>query len=70
MVAARTMEEKMRVLSQSELLRLSRAELMVILRRIASELTALPEGSIELHNAHINLRNIRAALARPDFRPR
>lgn len=56
----------MRVLSPSEPLRLSRAELMVILRRIASELTAPPECSVELRNAHVNLRNIRAALARPD----
>jgi hypothetical protein len=64
------MEEKMRVLSHFELQRLSRNELMVILRKIASELTALPEGSAELRNAHANLTNIRAALARPDFRPR
>jgi hypothetical protein len=69
-VAAGTMEEKMRVLSHFELQRLSRNELMVILRKIASELTALPEGSAELRNAHTNLTNIRAALARPDFRPR
>ena len=61
---------QMRVLSQSELLSLSRIELMGLLRRIASELTALPEGSHELRIAHYNLRNIRAALARPDFRPR
>jgi len=66
MVAVRTMEEKMRVLSQSELLSLSRIELMGLLRRIASELTGLHE----LRIAHYNLRNIRAALARPDFRPR
>ena len=61
MVAVRTMQEKMRVLSQSELLSLSRIELMGLLRRIASELTALPEGSHELRIAHYNLRNIRAA---------
>jgi len=40
--------EKMRVLSQSELLSLSRVELMGLLRRIASELATLPEGSYEL----------------------
>jgi hypothetical protein len=60
----------MRVLSLFELRRLSRGELMVIQRKLASELTALPEGSIELRNAHTNLLNIRRALARPDFRPR
>src|SRR5664279_5156734 len=56
-VAAGTMEEKMRVLSNFELQRLSRNELMVIMRKIASELTALPEGSVELRNAHHNLHN-------------
>jgi hypothetical protein len=30
----------------------------------------LPENSPELRAAHFNLRNIRIALARPDFRPR
>jgi hypothetical protein len=69
-VAAGTMEEKMRVLSHFELQRLSRNELMVIQRQILSELTALPEGSPELRNAHHNLHNIRKEIARPDFRPR
>ena len=59
----------MRVLSQIELLRLSKAELHILLRRIGSELPNLNEGSPELRNAHINLRNIRTALARPEFRP-
>jgi hypothetical protein len=60
----------MRVLSHFELQRLSRNELMVIQQRILSELTSLPEGSVELRNAHHNLHNIRKAIARPDFRPR
>ena len=60
----------MRVLSNFELQRLSRNELMVIQRRILGELTTLPEGSAELRNAHLNLHNIRRALTRPDFRPR
>jgi hypothetical protein len=64
------MEEKMRVLSNFELQRLSRSELMVIQRRILSDLTSLADGSAELRNAHYNLHNIRKALARPDFRPR
>src|ERR1700722_17683928 len=59
MVAVRTMEEKMRVISQSELLRLSRLELTTLLRKIVSELPALPEGSNELRIAHYNLYNIR-----------
>ena len=60
----------MRVLSQSELLRLSRIELTTLLRKIASELPALPEGSHELRTAHYNLYNIRLILARPEYRPR
>jgi hypothetical protein len=39
------MEEKMRVISQSELLRLTRTELMVLLRKIACDLPTLAEGS-------------------------
>lgn len=60
----------MRVISQSELLRATRVELFAMLRRIAAELPALPEGSHELRIAHLNLHNIRQALARPEFRPR
>lgn len=59
----------MRVLSQNELARLSKAELSVVLRQIASELPVLKEGSQELRIAHFNLTNIRRAMARPDFRP-
>jgi hypothetical protein len=59
------MEEKMRVLTQSELNRCTRQELLTLLRRIAGELPNLKEGSPELQNAHINLRNIRMALSAP-----
>lgn len=59
----------MRVLSQNELLRLTRQELAVLLHRIAGELPNLKEGSLELRNAHFNLQNIRRAIARPEFRP-
>lgn len=55
----------MRVLSQSELLRLSHTELTVLLRKIACELPNLPEGSVDLRNAHANLQNIRRSLAQP-----
>ena len=68
-VAAGTKEEN-EVISQSELLRLTRPELLTLLRKIACELPYLPEGSVELRNAHANLLNIRRALARPDFWPR
>jgi transketolase len=70
MVAVRKQRRKtMRVLTQGELMRATRTELNVLLRRIASELPNLPEGSAELRAAHSNLQNIRRALARPDFRP-
>lgn len=64
------MEENMRVLTQSELSRFTKAELFALLRRIASDLPSLKEGSADLHAAHTNLQNIRRALARPDPRPR
>jgi ferredoxin-fold anticodon binding domain-containing protein len=63
-------EETMRVLSQTELSRLSRTELMALLRRISAELAYLPDGSIALRNAQTNLLNIRRALARPNPGPR
>jgi hypothetical protein len=55
----------MRVLTQGELSRMTRTELMALLRRIAAELPAMREGSNELRNAHANLMNIRRALSRP-----
>ena len=60
----------MRVLTQGELQRATRTELLVLLRQIAVQLPQLPEGSNELRAAHVNLQNIRRALAGPDFRPR
>lgn len=68
-VAGTEKEKTMRVISQSELLRATRGELHAMLRRIAADLPASPEGSHELRIAHVNLHNIRAALARPEFRP-
>jgi hypothetical protein len=47
------------LISQTELMRLSRTELMVLQRGIAGELVYLSEDSIELRNAHANLVNIR-----------
>ena len=60
----------MRVLSQAELARCSKAELPIRQRKIVCELPVLPEGSHELRIAHANLDSIRKAMARPDFRPR
>jgi hypothetical protein len=50
--AGKQKEEIMRVISQAEQSRLSKAELSALLRQIATELTCLEEGSPELRNAH------------------
>jgi hypothetical protein len=63
------MEETMRVLTLTELMRLSKIELCDLLARITNILPDFPEGSAESEAAHINLRNIRAVLARRDFSP-
>ena len=60
----------MRILSQYELARCTKSELSLLLNQIAGELPHLSEGSLSLRNAHLNLQNIRRALARPDIRPR
>jgi hypothetical protein len=52
----------MRALSQTELNRLMRTELMVQLHRIAGELASLLENSVKLRNAHANMLNIRRML--------
>jgi hypothetical protein len=68
--AAGTMEEKMRVLTITELMRLTRIELCRLAARIANELPSFPEGSAERAIAEANLRNIRFVLAqRRDFSP-
>jgi len=59
----------MRMLTITELLRLTRRELCELAARITAELPHHPKGSPELVNALTNLRNIRWALARkPDYR--
>ncbi len=60
----------MRVLSQTELSRCTKAELHALLCKIAEMLPELPENSQELRTAHANLQAIRRALARPAPAPR
>jgi hypothetical protein len=55
----------MRVLSQTELSRCTKAELHALLPKVALMLPELPENSQEQRNADANLANIRWALARP-----
>jgi hypothetical protein len=63
------MEETMRVLTITELLRLTRIELCDLATRITNKLPTFAEGSLEYANALTSLRNIRFALARRDFSP-
>ena len=59
----------MRVLTLTELMRLTRIELAGLLHRVTNALPDYPEGSPERQNALINLRNIRSVLARHDLTP-
>jgi hypothetical protein len=63
------MEEAMRLFTMTELMRLTRKELCELRRWITNLLPTFPEGSVERHNALINLRNICCVLARRDLRP-
>jgi hypothetical protein len=63
------MEETMRVLTFSELLRLRRTELCARAAKIAAALPTFREGSPQRLAAQINLCNIRRILARRDFSP-
>jgi len=63
------MEETMRVLTLTELMRLTRIELCGLFTQITNALADYPEGSPERDNALTTLRNIRWALARRDFSP-
>lgn len=59
----------MRVLTLTELMRLTRTELCGLAARITAALPTLREGSPQRTAAHINLCNIRWVLARRDFSP-
>jgi hypothetical protein len=67
--AVKTMEETMRVLTILELIRLTRGELCGLAAQITAALPTYREGSPQRAAAQINLRNIRALLARRDFWP-
>jgi hypothetical protein len=67
--AVEMMEETMRVLTITELMRLSKIELCDLAARITNIFPDFPEGSPEQAAAVINLRNIRTILARRDFSP-
>jgi predicted Rossmann-fold nucleotide-binding protein len=67
--AVGTMEETMRVLTLTELMRLTRTELFALAARMTTALLEFPEGSYERATAHVNLWNIRQVPARRDFSP-
>ena len=67
--AVEMMEETMRVLTIIELMRMAKIELCDLAARITNLLPDFPEGSYERAAAVVNLRNIRAILARRDFSP-
>src|SRR5262249_10088773 len=68
-VAVRAMEGDMKVLTESELLRLNRLELLALLRQTANELAAAPERLPDRKNALITLRRINGVLARNSAPP-
>ena len=59
----------MRVLTLTELMRLTRIELCGLFTQITNELAQFPEGSPDRTTVLTHLANIRAALARRDFSP-
>jgi hypothetical protein len=63
------MEERMRVLTINELLRMTRKELCDLAAHIAARLPTCREGSPARTAALISLQNIRTALARRGLTP-
>lgn len=57
----------MKILAISELLCLTKVELLDLRRSLLDQLAQLPEGSAERHDTITTLTNVRAVLARPDF---
>ena len=64
MGAIETMEKTMRVLTLTELMRITRTELCDLAARITNALPGLPVASSGYANARINLRNMREHPAR------
>jgi hypothetical protein len=63
------MEETMRVLTLTELMRLTRSELCALITRIRNDLPTFPEGSVERANALSNLANACRELSRRNLAP-
>lgn len=69
MVAADTMEDKMRLLTYLELGRYTKPQLHYLYQQVLNALASLPEGSPERANALLNIHHIRLFLARPAYTP-
>ena len=67
--AVETMEEIMRILTLTELMRLTRIELCELIRKITTDLPGYVEGSPARHKALITSQNIRYVLGHCDFSP-
>jgi hypothetical protein len=63
------MEEIMKIPTMTELLRLTRSELLDLHAKISREIERLPAHSNELAQALEDLDNVSAALARRSLRP-
>lgn len=59
----------MRIPSLAELMRLTRPELLMLLRDLEGAMAALPSGSPDRERAMAGLTKIRWALARPGLTP-
>ena len=66
-VAVEAKEETMKVLTISELLNLTKIELLELAGSLATQLQELPAGSSEHQDTLKSLENVRAVLARPEF---
>ena len=69
MVAADTMEDKMKLLTYLELGRYTKTQLRYLYQQMLNELPSLPEGSPARANGLLNIHHIRLFLARRDYTP-
>ena len=66
-VAVEAKEEIMKVLTITELLCLTKIELLELSGSLAKQLHELPAGSSEYQDTLKSLENVRTVLARPEF---
>ncbi len=69
MFAVKTKEKMMRVISQTELSRLTRAQLFSLYTQMQAVLSGLPQGTLEYEFTLSTLNNIKAVLLRKSLSP-